>query len=141
MTWLQRRPVIAIAIIAVSALAAPMLPLPDPLRVDTAHPLLGPSWAHWLGQDGFGRDVLSRLWWGGRTSLAIATISAVLAGLIGIGVGLGARFLCQQAGVRAAPAKGVMHWAPPLVFALLFVVYTYRLITIDDLAAIIGMPR
>lgn len=53
-----------VALIVLIALAAPLLPLPDPIRQDVAHRLAGPMAGSWLGRDEFGRDVLSRLVWG-----------------------------------------------------------------------------
>jgi len=48
----------------------------DPEFQDLAHPLAGPSSAHWLGTDRLGRDVLSRLLYGGQVTL-IAVVEAV----------------------------------------------------------------
>ena len=61
-----RLPVVAVgAAIVLAALVAPLLPLPDPVRMDVAHRLAGASLVHWLGRDELGRDELSRLLWGG----------------------------------------------------------------------------
>ena len=79
---------IAMAAILVLAAAAPLLGLADPVHMDVAGRFAGPSPAHWLGQDELGRDVLSRLIWGGRVSLAVAFLSAAIAGLLGIALGL-----------------------------------------------------
>jgi len=46
------------------------------------------TWAHLLGTDNLGRDILSRLIWGARLSLTIALFAILLAGVIGIMVGL-----------------------------------------------------
>ncbi|MFZ9634881.1 MAG: hypothetical protein ACO3EK_13705, partial [Alphaproteobacteria bacterium] len=46
-----------------------------------------PSWAHWLGTDEVGRDVLSRVIWGARASLSAGLVSVGIA--LGIGVPLG----------------------------------------------------
>ena len=59
-----------VALIALAALCAPLFPLPDPIRQDVANRLVGPMAGSWLGRDEFGRDVLSRLLWGARTSLS-----------------------------------------------------------------------
>ena len=79
MRYRGRAPVIAVATIALLALLVPVLPLADPLHIDVAHHLAPPSLAHLLGQDEYGRDVLSRLLWGARISLAVAGGSASLA--------------------------------------------------------------
>lgn len=77
-----------VAAILLLAIAAPLLPLPDPIRQDVARRLAGPMAGSWLGRDEFGRDVLSRLVWGARTSLSVAFVSATFAGLVGITLGL-----------------------------------------------------
>jgi peptide/nickel transport system permease protein len=46
-----------------------------------------PSWAHPLGTDPFSRDVLSRLLWGSRISLAVAFIAVTLSMTVGVAVG------------------------------------------------------
>ncbi|MEE9217807.1 MAG: ABC transporter permease [Acidobacteriota bacterium] len=63
------------------------LPLPPPTELHLDSVLQPPSRAHWLGTDMLGRDLLSRLLHGGRTSLAIAAAAALLA--MGIGSILG----------------------------------------------------
>lgn len=50
----------------------------DPATQDLANRLAGPSPEHWLGTDHLGRDVLSRLMWGGRFSVTIAGITLVI---------------------------------------------------------------
>jgi peptide/nickel transport system permease protein len=79
----------AIALIVALALAAPYLPLPDPDHVDTARRLQPPFTAgHVLGTDEFGRDLLSRLIWGGRVSLLAGVGSAGAAMLVGVALGV-----------------------------------------------------
>jgi peptide/nickel transport system permease protein len=48
----------------------------------------GGTWAHPLGTDPLGRDILSRIIWSARTSLSIAALSVVVAGAFGVVVGL-----------------------------------------------------
>ena len=60
------------------AILAPIIAPDDPLRMEVAGRLAGPSRSHWLGQDEFGRDVLSRLLWGARASLAVALLKRIL---------------------------------------------------------------
>jgi len=74
------------AIVAVTAIAAPWLPL-DPNRIDLGRVLEAPSLAHWMGTDGLGRDVLSRLAHGARVSLGVGVGTAAIALLIGLPLG------------------------------------------------------
>jgi peptide/nickel transport system permease protein len=60
----------------------------DALRVDATARLLGPSADHLLGTDRFGRDTLSLLMLGARTTLFVGALSVGLAALVGVPVGL-----------------------------------------------------
>jgi peptide/nickel transport system permease protein len=74
------------------ALMAPWLAPYSPTFMDSAHALEGPSWTHPLGTDQFGRDTLSRLLFGARSTLAVAAGAVVMAVLIGIPIGAIAGF-------------------------------------------------
>jgi peptide/nickel transport system permease protein len=114
-------PAAVVACIIAIALAAPLLPLADPVRMDVPARLALPSSAHWLGQDEYGRDVLSRVIWGARASLAVAFLSAIFAGLIGTTLGLiggYARGLIEILTVRSTEA--IVSF-PPILLALLVV--------------------
>ncbi len=86
---------IGLAIVTALALLATLGPLVvrvDPLAIDLAHALQGPSRAHWLGCDSIGRDVLARIVWGARLSVTVATVvvlsSLIVGSLIGGAAGL-----------------------------------------------------
>jgi len=74
--------VVVLAWVVVAGLAPWIAPY-DPIEQDVATRLAAPSAQHWLGQDEIGRDVLSRLLYGGRVSLPVAAIVVVLASLFG----------------------------------------------------------
>ena len=87
--FLTETPIIAAAticltLIIASAVLAPLLSPHDPLLLAPAQRLKPSSAQFWLGTDSYGRDVLSRILYGGRISLLIGLGSA----LISIGVGL-----------------------------------------------------
>lgn len=92
-----------VAIVVLAALLAPWIAPADPVMVNLAVKLQPPGWAHWLGTDQTGRDLLSRILWGARPSLAVGLV-AVLIGLVGgCGVGLTAgyyRGIWAQASMR-----------------------------------------
>ncbi|MFC3228395.1 dipeptide/oligopeptide/nickel ABC transporter permease/ATP-binding protein [Marinibaculum pumilum] len=82
-----------LALVALVALAAPLLPLPDPAATALGQRLLPPlSPGHPLGTDALGRDLLSRLVWGTRLSLAVALAATLAAALLGSLTGLVAGF-------------------------------------------------
>ena len=84
---------VIVAAIALIALAAPILPLADPNATDPANRLQPPlSPDALLGTDQLGRDMLSRLIWGTRVSLAVGVAATLVATLIGSTIGLVAAF-------------------------------------------------
>ncbi|MBW6420125.1 ABC transporter permease [Rhizobium sp. XQZ8] len=72
---------------AILAIAAPLLPIPDPIATSWTAIRKAPSAAHWLGTDDLGRDILSRMIWGAQASLMAGVFSVVIA--VGIGVPFG----------------------------------------------------
>lgn len=70
---------VAIVVLALSALLAPWLAPYDPNAVSPYEALQPPSPDHWLGTDDLGRDVLSRLLFAGRISLLIGLLTALVA--------------------------------------------------------------
>jgi peptide/nickel transport system permease protein len=110
-----------VAGIVVVALAAPLLPLGDPVKMDVPARLALPSLAHPLGQDEYGRDVLSRVIWGARASLAVAFLSALLAGVIGTVLGLLGGYLRGVVEILTVRSMEAIVCFPPILLALLVV--------------------
>jgi len=69
-------------------LAAPWVAPYDPLLQDIGQRLQAPSGVHWLGTDGLGRDILSRLIYGARPTLGLVGLVVVLTVPIGLTVGI-----------------------------------------------------
>jgi len=78
---------VLVALLAAAALAAPWVAPHDPTAIDARTILAGPSAAHLLGTDDLGRDVLSRMIYGARISLAVGFVSVGIAVLIGTSLG------------------------------------------------------
>ena len=78
----------AIAIFMIAALFAPWVAPYDATTPDYDHVLSGPSFAHPAGTDVFGRDIMSRIIWGGRVSLTVGFVSVALGCLAGTTLGL-----------------------------------------------------
>jgi peptide/nickel transport system permease protein len=82
---------VGLCIIAFStllALAAPLLPIPDPDATSWSAIRKAPSALHWLGTDDIGRDILSRMIWGAQASLLAGVVSVAIAVAIGVPFGL-----------------------------------------------------
>lgn len=84
---MMRLPSLLLACLIAAALAAPMLAPYPPDRLDLAHRREAPSQAHRFGTDDLGRDVLARVLYGARVSLAVGLLSAAVAGASGVAVG------------------------------------------------------
>ncbi len=78
---------IVLVILILSALLAPLIAPYDPNKLSTMERLEGPSASHWMGTDDVGRDILSRVLYGGRISLLIGFSATLVALLIGTLVG------------------------------------------------------
>jgi peptide/nickel transport system permease protein len=95
--FVRRNPEIAwgaflLMLMALLAIAAPLLGTIDPRAIATASRLRPPSAEHWFGTDMLGRDLYSRVLYGGRISLTIGVLSAAFSALFGTMIGLLAAF-------------------------------------------------
>ena len=92
--WLQFRSnplamaglLVAVVLIAAS-LAAPLLTTQDPGAQDLAHRLARPSAQHWLGTDELGRDIYTRVIYGGRVTLGMVVAVVILVAPLGLAIG------------------------------------------------------
>ena len=85
----HRGAVVGLAVIVVMIAVSVLSPYVAPGNPEeiTQERLAPPSWNHLMGTDNVGRDVLSRVMWGGRISLAVGFVAAVIAILVGVLVG------------------------------------------------------
>jgi len=79
---------VVVTLLFVMAAFAPWLAPHDPYQQDLDNVLAKPSLSHWLGTDTVGRDTLSRIIYGSRTSLIVGFVALVLAAGIGMSLGL-----------------------------------------------------
>src|SRR4029077_8720910 len=84
---MMRLPAVVLATLIVAALAAPSLAPYAPDRIDLSIRRAAPSAAHVFGTDELGRDVLARVLYGARVSLAVGLLSALIAGASGVVIG------------------------------------------------------
>lgn len=79
---------VTVILIVLVAAAAPLLPLAPPNATDLTARLLPPMEdGHLLGTDQLGRDILSRLIWGGRVSILVGVVAALIASVGGVLIG------------------------------------------------------
>jgi peptide/nickel transport system permease protein len=112
-----------IAVVGLAAVFAPVIAPYDPLRQDAATVLQSPSFAHVFGTDDFGRDILSRVIYGARTSVVVAVEAVALALVIGSSLGILAGFFRRVAGAVIMRAMDVLLAFPALILAITIVAY------------------
>ena len=83
---------IIIVCVFLLSMLAPIIAPYDPNYIDVKAILLDPSMEHWMGTDGLGRDVLSRMLYGGRISLLVGLVAVGISTAIGILLGALAGF-------------------------------------------------
>ncbi|HYM69896.1 MAG TPA: ABC transporter permease [bacterium] len=107
-----------IAAYVVLAIGAPWLVPYDPSQNDLALRLHPPSWQHWLGNDELGRDILSRLLGGARTSLLISVGAVALAVAVGVPLGLAAGYFRGRVDALISGTVEVLMAFPGILLAL-----------------------
>lgn len=103
------------------ALLAPWLATHDPATQDLANRLAKPSAAHWLGTDELGRDIYSRLLFGGRVTLGMVIAVVVLVAPIGLAIGCIAGYFGGVVDTALMRLTDIFLAFPRLVLALAFV--------------------
>jgi peptide/nickel transport system permease protein len=134
--------IIFLALVIGSAIFAPLLPIPDPNKdVFTGLNRQAPSLDHLMGVDANGRDVLARVVWGGRNSMAIGFFSIVMGFVVGGILGLIAGYFRGRIGTGLGSITDILLAFPPLVLALAITTNLDRTLFYVTLAlAIVSVP-
>ncbi len=112
---------ITVILLIVLSLAAPLLATHDPATQNLANRLAKPSAAHWLGTDELGRDVYSRLLFGGRVTLGMVVAVVLLVAPLGLVIGCVAGYVGGAADRILMRVTDVFLAFPRLILALAFV--------------------
>jgi len=110
--------------IVLTALFAPWIAPHDPVTVDIRHRMGPPAWMdggtreHVLGTDQIGRDLLSRVIWGGRVSLLVGISAVLLSSTIGVLFGLAAGYFAGRVDWSIMTLINVMLTFPFVLLAL-----------------------
>ena len=134
---------ISVAFIGILMLAA-LLATPlgfDPLTQDVINRLQGPSADHWFGTDELGRDIMARTIYGARTSLLSAAGAVLIAGSIGVPIGLIAGFYGGWRDTVLMRIIDVMLALPAILFALALIAILGRSqLTALVAVGVVGIP-
>jgi ABC-type dipeptide/oligopeptide/nickel transport system permease subunit len=110
-------------LIVAGAIFAPVVAPHDPLEVNIRHRLAPPVWmdgtsANLLGTDQVGRDLLSRIVYGGRISLLVGVSAVIISTTIGVLLGLGAGYVGRRTDWTIMTLVNVMLTFPFVLLAL-----------------------
>ncbi len=114
---------IVIVLIALTALAAPLITRYDPNEIDLASMNEPPSAEHWFGTDDLGQDVFTRVVYGGRISLMIGFVPSVISLVLGTLLGLMAGYMGKRVDAVIMRLADVVLAYPSLLLAMV-VMYT-----------------
>lgn len=113
---------VLVMLIVADGLAAPWIAPYDPLAIDMTSSLMEPGNGHLFGTDQAGRDILSRVIWGGRASLEVSTLAVIIGCIGGVALGLLAGFFSggwlEQLLMRVLDAMAAI---PLLIWAIALV--------------------
>ena len=124
---------VVLALIILAVLAGPLVWRVPIDAIDFSAKLQSPSWAHPLGTDDLGQDLLARMLYGGRISIAVGFAAMVIAIILGVVIG-------AIAGMSRGPVDWFLMWLTDLFLSLpqlpllLLLIYLFR----DTLKALVG---
>ena len=125
---------VILGVIALAVLLGPLV-WPVPINeIDFSAKLQGPSWGHPLGTDDLGQDLLARMLYGGRISLAVGLAAMFIAVVVGTLIG-------AIAGMSRGSVDAALMWLTDLFLSLpqlpllLLMIYLFR----DTLKTMVGV--
>jgi len=107
-----------VLVMAVTGLTADWIAPYSPTANDFEAMTEAPSWAHWLGTDQFGRDMLSRIIFGARTALTVGLTSAFVGGITGLVLGVASAYFGGRIDNLFQRICDVMMAFPLIIMAL-----------------------
>ncbi len=111
--------IVVLAIIVGAAIFAPWIALADPFKASMMNRLLPiGSPGHWLGTDELGRDMLTRLMYGGRLSLLMGVVPVLAAFVIGTSIGLLAGYVGGRTNMLTMRVLDVFYAFPSVLLAV-----------------------
>ena len=113
---------VVILLVVVLAIAAPLVTVHDPLEVKLREFAKDPSPSHPLGTDYQGRDILSRVIFGGRASLSVSFLSVLLGTTLGAVWGVASGYVGGRFDIISQRVLEVFMAFPALILAMVLLV-------------------
>lgn len=115
-----------IVLLALAALAAPVIAPYDPMAMSPADSFRSPSSAHWFGTDELGRDLYARALYGARVSLLTGLLATIGAAAVGVPLGLISGYFGRWADAVIMRAVDIQIAVPAILLALIIIVLAGR---------------
>lgn len=112
-----------LSLLTLAAIFAPVLPLKDYAKTFKGSNKDGPTLTYWLGNDGAGHDIFSRIIYGAQVSLIVAFVGAIFALLIGGSIGLAAGYYRRKVDTIITAFTDATLVIPPLLLALSLILF------------------
>jgi peptide/nickel transport system permease protein len=109
---------VLVLVMAASGLSAELIAPYSPTANDFGAMMEAPSWAHPLGTDQFGRDLLSRIIFGARTAMIVGLSSALVGGTVGLVLGVGSAYFGGKTDLILQRVSDVLMAFPLIIMAL-----------------------
>ena len=136
---------VLIVLLCVTAILAPVLTQYSPTKIDMGGAFASPSLAHPAGTDDLGRDILTRLFYGGRYSILLGVISTVIALFAGILIGAASGYFGGKVDNITMRILDVIQSMPSMLFAIVLAAVLgsgfFQTILALSIASIPGMAR
>jgi peptide/nickel transport system permease protein len=121
--FFRRQPVgmigiVLVAIFGLAGLCADFIAPYSPTANDFSAMTEAPSWAHWLGTDQLGRDILSRILFGARTAFLVGLTSALVGGTSGLVLGVGSAYFGGRIDLFLQRILDIVMAFPLIIMAL-----------------------
>jgi oligopeptide transport system permease protein len=113
---------IFIALLTLASFLAPLIAPNSYEKIDLALAASPPSHAHWLGTDSLGRDLLSRILYGGRISLSVGLAATLVSVIIGVLYGAISGYLGGRVDVVLMRIVDIIYSLPFVIFVILITV-------------------
>jgi peptide/nickel transport system permease protein len=130
-----------VAVVALTALLAPVVAPYNPLQVEASRRLESPSGAHWFGTDDFGRDVFSRVLYGARLSMWVGGMTVLLASASGIALGLLAGYFSRLDNPVMRVMDGFMAFPSVILAIAIMAALGPQVFNVIVALAVVQMPR
>ncbi|HZU11687.1 MAG TPA: ABC transporter permease [Chloroflexota bacterium] len=119
--WAAMISLIIILILIVMSIFAPLMHTSDPMASDFTDLNAFPSWHHWFGTDGLGRDTYSRLVYGMRVTFVVGIVGAAITTILGMLLGVISGYFGGIVDALLARFTDLMFAFPSFILALIII--------------------